>query len=209
MRRETLIGLALCLGVAPATSALPPTTDLFGCPLVTAHHGTSPKKGWKHTTLKESGVTASHPANWSVKQDGSTLSLEAPDGQAWASIRWGRSGQHDHVDRVRRDVELLELGPTHLTPRCESLSRTWLQQFGHWQTIHLSVTRRAFGMRRRSFALFASYDGGTITAIVTVKWRGKSEDAVTLARELLSRLRVDPTAGPSAARVRGVDAPQG
>ncbi|MGB0590128.1 MAG: hypothetical protein ACPGU1_10655 [Myxococcota bacterium] len=209
MSRGVLAGLALCVCITPAASALPPTTDLLGCPLVTETPDASPREGWKETALKESGVRVSHPADWSARQDGSTLSLEASDGQAWASIRWGRAGQEDQLDRIRRDVELLELGPTHLTPICEARSSQWLLQQGQWQTVRLSVTRRAFGMKRRSFALFASYGGGTITAIVTVKWRTKSEDALTLAVEMLSRLRVDPASVPGAARALDANAPQG
>jgi hypothetical protein len=198
LSRIALLGLTVWLGLTPAASALPPTTDLFGCPLLSATYDAAPKEGWRDTALKGSRVTTSHPVAWRAQQDGSTLTLEAPDGQSWVSIRWSRGGQEHHVDR-----------PTHLTPSCESRSSVWFRDLGRWNTVRLSVTRRAFGMRRRSFALFASYDGGTITAIVTVKWRKKSEDAVTLARELLSRLRVDPADAPSAARAHDAGAPLG
>lgn len=209
MIRITLISAALWLGLAPSATALPPTTDLFGCPLLNTAADAAPGEGWRDTALKGSQVIASHPAGWSADQDGSSLTLEAPDGRAWMSLRWGRAGHGADLDLVRRDVELFELGPTHLTPRCEARCAAWIREGGNWTTLRLSVTRRAFGMKRRSFALFASYAGGTITAIVTVKWRKRSEEAVTLARDLLSRLRVDPAAGPSAGRARGEGAPQG
>ena len=206
--RVTLISLVLWLGQTSTTYALPPTTDLVGCPLMVQPHP-APQQAWQNTTLSDSGVIASHPSDWSVEQDGSTLSLESPDGQAWMSIRWSRGAQGEHLDQVRRDVELLELGPTHLSQRCESRSKPWFEKMGRWQAVHLSVTRRAFGMQRRSFALFASYGAGSITAIVTVKWRKTSADAIALTRQLLSRLRVDPASVQGDGQARDEGDPRG
>lgn len=169
----------------------------------------APQQRWQDTALSDTGVIASHPSDWSVEQDGSTLSLEAPDGQTWMSIRWTQGTQDGHLEQVRRDIELLELGPTHLSQRCESRSKPWFEKMGQWRSVHLSVTRRAFGMQRRSFALFASYGGGTITAIVTVKWRKTSAEAIALTRQLLSRLRVDPASVQGAEQAHDAAAPRG
>ena len=188
--------------------ALPPKVDFFGCELLLAQNHEEATATWVSTRLREGPVSLSHPEDWSIKHDGRSLSMEAPDGQSWLSLRWGKSGDKDYLDRVRRDVELFELGPNQLTPLCQRELSSELQQRGGWLNTEVNVTRRAFGMKRRSFALFANHSAGTLTLIVTVKWKKRSEDALVLARRLLNGIRVDPRGAQVSGQAHASNAPK-
>lgn len=164
---------------------------MLGCPMMNAG---APKAGgepWKRTALSAGPVSIRHPPGWSAKQDGRTLTMEAPGGQAWLSLRWGHRESGEQLAHLRRDVELFELGPSQLNPLCEAEVRQMILNAGVWKDATVSVTRRAFGMKRRSFALFASHAKGTLTLIVTTKWKAQSEPSIALARRLFSGIRVD------------------
>ena len=76
-----------------------------------------------------------------------------------------------------------------------------------WLEAQVSATRRAFGMKRRAFALFANHTLGTLTFIVTVTWKTRSIDSLSLVRRLMRGVRVDLKGAQGAARVRVSDAP--
>ncbi len=175
---------------APPAHALPPVTDLFGCPLIASEdEPTEPPTSWRTRTWADLGVTATLPPNWSVRQDGRSIVAESPDGKAWMNIRRGVAGDDAHLDRVRSDVEMIELGPTRLAPACETMVAKRLRERAGWPTVRLSVTRRALGLPRRAFALFAPLANGTMTAVITVKWSRRGAAPMSLVRRLLSGLR--------------------
>ena len=163
--------LTALIGLSSDADALPPKVDFFGCDLLLGQGDTQTKERWVRTRLPAAPVSLLHPEGWSVRHDGRSLSMEAPDGQSWLSFRWGKSGDKDYLDRVRRDVELFELGPNQLSTKCQSDLSEALRAQSEWLSTQVSATRRAFGMKRRSFALFASHGEGTLTLIVTVKWK--------------------------------------
>ena len=193
MKHALWVGLCgLLVALTQSAHALPPTTDLFGCPIVEHPRDGEERDAWTRTHLTPGPVSLAHPPNWSVKRDGRSLTMESADKRAWLNLRWGTPGDEGHLDRVREDIELLELGPSQLSPRCQADFLDWLRTQTNWPAMRVSVTRRAFGMKRRSFALIARHDEGTLTLIVTVTWRKESHAALALATRLLSEVRADP-----------------
>ena len=175
----TAIALAATLSTSQAPSQ---------CPLLAPIDAFSRPAHWPSHTLTGAGVIASLPRGWTVKEDGRVASAESADGQLWLTIRRGDASDEAYLDRVRRAVELVELGPSTLGGTCEARLTARLRDLGGWGALRLSVSRRAFGERRRAFALFASLPSGTMTAVLTVKWRHDGGMPMTLVRQLLSGL---------------------
>ena len=167
----------------------PPVNALFDCPLLTEAKGFKPPASWRTHRLPDLGVQVRLPRGWTIERDGRTAMAEAPDGQTWLSLRRGDPGDEAHLDRVRRDVETTELGPSHLAPGCASRLSERLKQLAGWSTLRLSVTRRALAQRRRAYAMFAPVKGGTLIAVLTAKWRREGATPLPLIRQLLTGLR--------------------
>ncbi len=182
------VGLVATLN-APTNAALPRVDDLFGCPLMAPPAAFETPRSWRTRPVPAVGVTLALPLDWVVRKDGHVATAESPNGQMWLSVRKEVAGDGDHLDRVRRAVELTELGPGFLGKRCETLLTTQLKSLGGWRDLRLSVTARALGQRRRAFALFAALPEGTLIAIVTVKWRREGGAPLALVRRLLRGLR--------------------
>ena len=202
--RHAILALTL-LGTlyAPASSSTPglelPSREeavanhdsRLRCPLIAAPEAFELPTGWVTHDLPGVGVTATLPPGWSTQSDGRVASARSPNGRIWLTLRRGDPGDTERLDRVRRAVELTELGPTDLDSRCEARLTTRLRKAGGWPALRVSVSRRALGEPRRAFALFGSLPAktGTMTAVVTARWREGGAPPLSRIRRLLSGLR--------------------
>ncbi|MDP6947216.1 MAG: hypothetical protein QF464_23910, partial [Myxococcota bacterium] len=135
------------------------------------------------------GVSVTLPPRWTLRKDGHTATAESADGQMWLSLRRGGPGDGANLVRVRQAVERTELGPSHLAAGCEARLTEQLLRLTGWPTLQVSVTRRALGQRRRAFAIFAPLADGTLTAVLTAKWRRAGAAPLHLIRPVLRSLR--------------------
>ena len=182
----TTVALALFATAPPPSGAEPPpVAALFSCPLLSEAKDFDPPASWKTHRLADLGIQITLPRGWTIERDGRTAMAEAPDGQTWLSLRRGAPGDAAHLARVQRDVEMTELGPSHLAPGCAARVTERLRQLAGWSDLRLSVTRRALGQRRRAYALFAPLKDGTLTAVLTAKWRREGATPLPRVRRLL------------------------
>ena len=182
--RRTALALALVAGTA--TTATPKPDQR--CPLMAPAEAFAVPSTWRTRDLEAVRVGAALPATWKVRTDGRVAIAESPDGKAWLTVRRGDPGDEAYLDRARQAVELTELGPSQLSVGCEARLTARLRDLTRWPALRVSVTRRAFGERRRSFALFAALPQGTMTAVLTVKWRRDGEMPMALVRGVLRGL---------------------
>ena len=173
MSRHAAAALAavVLLAGADASAAPPPVERLFGCPLLVGAEAFRPLNEWRTRKHDAVATRLSTPADWEIEQAGGVVSARAPHGRLTLTVRRGTLVSPERLDFVRRSVELTELGPSHAGPDCEAGLVRAVRQVTGWSDLQVGVYGRPLAGRQRSYALFVALPDGTLTVVVTARWR--------------------------------------
>ena len=185
--------MSTALAALPAPASPPPVSTLFGCPLPAEPSAFVPPETWTKHALPSLGVVMALPPQWTIEDRGAVVKAMAPDKRTGVVLRHSRLTEPARLPFLRQTVEHAELGPSFANKACEDRLVTLLAAHAGWDPLQVGVYGRPLGDRRRRVAMFAGLAAGSLTAIVSARWRSRARGPdLPLVRRLLGGLRPLP-----------------
>jgi hypothetical protein len=169
--RLFFVCVCMWVGGRESRAELPLPTRFFACPLQGESAAFKTPTHWVQTMVSDTQISISLPPGWKSTEGSIHPRFEAPMGQISITLRRSGPLKLDGLKRLRRVIELTELGPSHAHPRCEKNLGKMIHGVSGWASAQVGVYGRPMGERKRTYALFGTLPKGSLTVLITTRWK--------------------------------------